>query len=62
MSNRLEQIGQGIVVIYGALDSLIRLNVRKMRAEVKYGYIQRVEYRGQSVFLSRAGRAGHTVG
>jgi hypothetical protein len=33
MSNRLEQIGQGTVVIYDALDRLIRLNVTKMRAQ-----------------------------
>ncbi len=32
MSNRLEQIGQGTVVIYDALDRLIRLNVTKMHA------------------------------
>ncbi len=33
VSNRLEQIGQGTVVFYGAFDSLIRLNVTKMRAQ-----------------------------
>ena len=31
-SNRLEQIGQGIVVIDDALDRLIRLHITKMRA------------------------------
>jgi hypothetical protein len=30
MPNRLEQIGQGTVVIYDALDRLIRLYVTKM--------------------------------
>ena len=33
MSNRLEQIGQGTVVIYDALDRLIRLNITKMRVQ-----------------------------
>jgi hypothetical protein len=33
MSNRLEQIGQGTVVIYDTLDRLIRLNVTKMRSQ-----------------------------
>jgi hypothetical protein len=33
MSDRLEQIGQGTVVIYDALDRLIRLNVTEMRAQ-----------------------------
>jgi hypothetical protein len=32
MSSRLEQIGQGTVVIYDALDRLVRLNVTKMRS------------------------------
>ena len=31
VSNGLEQIGQGTVVIYDTLDRLIRLNVTKMR-------------------------------
>src|SRR6267154_1363049 len=33
MSDRLEQIGEGTVVIYDALHCLIRLNVTKMRAQ-----------------------------
>jgi hypothetical protein len=33
MSNQLEKIGQGTVVIYATLDRLIRLNVTKMRAQ-----------------------------
>ena len=57
MSNRLEQIGQGTVVIYDALDRLIRLNVTDARSETKYRCIQRVEYRGQSVLLSQVGNA-----
>ena len=36
MSNRFEQIGQGIVVIDDALNGLIRLNVTKMRAQRLY--------------------------
>jgi hypothetical protein len=32
MSSRLEQIGQGTVVIYDALDRLVRLNVTKVRS------------------------------
>ena len=31
--NGLEKIGQGTVVIYGALDRLTRLNVTKMHAQ-----------------------------
>ena len=31
--NRLEQISQGTVVIYDALDCLISLNVTKIRAQ-----------------------------
>ena len=33
MSNRLEQIGQGTVVVDDALDRLIRLNVTNIRAQ-----------------------------
>jgi hypothetical protein len=36
MSNRLEQISQSTVVIYDALDRLIRLNVTKMRTQRLY--------------------------
>ena len=36
VSNRFEQIGQGIVVIDDALDGLVRLNVTKMRAQRLY--------------------------
>ena len=57
MPNRLEQIGQGAVVIIDAVDRLIRLNVTKMRAQIEYRNIQRVEYQGQPVLLSRGGDA-----
>ena len=54
MSNRLEQIGQGIEVIDNALDRLIHLHVRNMRTQRLNRYTRRVEYRGQSVLLSQA--------